>query len=119
MQWSQNILFDFVTFWIHGTYGEQYRPIDNTLCHGPYSTDYIINDQLYDHASLGHGILALEHHLLDVFSVNNLVQGIFYMIPIQVGHNVFIKYKIFPYTVQPEANTIIAHYLFHNIVNLS
>ena len=53
----------------------------------------MVNDQLYDHASLGGGILALEHHLLDVSSVNNLAQGIFYMIPIQVGHNVFIRYK--------------------------
>ena len=55
--------------------------------------EQMVNDQLYDHASLGGGILALEHHLLDVSSVNNLVQGIFYIIAIQVGHNVFIRYK--------------------------
>ena len=54
----------------------------------------MVNDQLYHHASLGGGILAFEHHLLDVSSVANLAQGIFYMIPIQVGHNVFIRYKI-------------------------
>ena len=53
----------------------------------------MINDQLYDHASLGGGILALEDLLLDVSSVNNLAQGIFYMIPIQVGPNVFIRHK--------------------------
>ena len=53
----------------------------------------MVNDQLYDHASLGGGILALEHHLFDVSSVNNLVQGIFYMIPVQVGQNVFIRHK--------------------------
>ena len=51
----------------------------------------MVNDQLYEHGSMGGGILALEHHLLDVSSVNNLSQGIFYMIPIRVGHNVFIR----------------------------
>ena len=55
--------------------------------------EQMVNDQFYDHASLGGGILTLEHHLIDVSSVSNLSQGIFYTIPIQVGHNVFIKQK--------------------------
>ena len=56
--------------------------------------EQMVYDQLYDHASLRGGILALEHYLLDVSSVNNLTQGIFYMIPIEVGHNVFIRYNL-------------------------
>ena len=55
--------------------------------------DQMVNNQLYDYVSLGDGILAVEHHLFDVSSVNYLAQGIFYMVPIQVGHNVFIRYK--------------------------
>ena len=58
----------------------------------------MVNDHLYDHASLGGGILALEHHLLDVSSVNNLAQGIFYMIPIQASH-IFIRYKKYLKTI--------------------
>ena len=34
---------DFVTFWMHGMYHEQYRPIDK-LHHGLYSMDYVILD---------------------------------------------------------------------------
>ena len=51
----------------------------------------IVDDKLYCPSSLGGGLLALEHHLLDVASVHNLVQGIFYMLPVKVGHNLFIR----------------------------
>ena len=47
--------------------------------------------KLYCPSTLGGGLLALEHHLLDVPSVHNLVQGIFYMLPVKVGHNLFIR----------------------------
>ena len=51
----------------------------------------IVDDKLYCPSSLGGGLLALEHHLLDVASVHNLAQGIFYMLPVKVGHNLFIR----------------------------
>lgn len=51
----------------------------------------MVHDKLYSPSSLGGGLLALEHHLLDVASVHNLVQGIFYMLPVKVGHNLFIR----------------------------
>ena len=51
----------------------------------------IVDDKLYSSSSLGGGLLALEHHLLDVASVHNLVQGIFYMLPVKVRHNLFIR----------------------------
>ena len=51
----------------------------------------IVDDKLYSPSSLGGGLLALEHHLLYVASVHNLVQGIFYMLPVKVGHNLFIR----------------------------
>ena len=51
----------------------------------------IVDDKLYSPSSLGGGLLALEHHLLDVASVHNLVQGIFHMLPVKVGHNLFIR----------------------------
>ena len=80
--------------------GSIYDIIDNLECASNHAVSMVlkmeeqmVNGQLYDHASLGDGILALEYHLLDVSSVNNLAQGTFYMIPIQLGHNVFIRYK--------------------------
>ena len=51
----------------------------------------IVDDKLCNPSSLGGGLLALEHHLLDVASVNNLAQGIFYMLPVKVGHHLFIR----------------------------
>ena len=51
----------------------------------------MVNDKLYTPSSLGGGLLALEHHLLDVASVHNLARGIFYMLPVKVGHNLFIR----------------------------
>ena len=51
----------------------------------------MVHEKLYSPSSLGGGLLALEHHLLDVASVHNLVQGIFYMLPVKVGHNLFIR----------------------------
>ena len=51
----------------------------------------MVDDKLYSPSSLGGGLLALEHHLLDVASVHNLVQGIFYMLPVKVGHKLFIR----------------------------
>ena len=51
----------------------------------------IVDDKLYCPSSLGGGLLALEHHLLDVASVHNLAQDIFYMLPVKVGHNLFIR----------------------------
>ena len=51
----------------------------------------IVDDKLYCPSSLSGGLLALEHHLLDVASVHNLAQGIFYMLPVKVGHNLFIR----------------------------
>ena len=38
---------DFMTFWIDYTYHEQYGPIDNKLCHGLYSMDYVILDMVH------------------------------------------------------------------------
>ena len=51
----------------------------------------VVNDQLYGHTSPGGGLLAFEYHLLDVSAVNSLDQGIFYMIPVKAGHNLFLR----------------------------
>ena len=51
----------------------------------------IVADKLYCPSSLGGGLLALEHHLLDVASVHNLAQGIFYMLPVKVGTQFIYK----------------------------
>ena len=50
----------------------------------------IVDEKLYSHSSLGGGLLALEHHLLDVASVHNLTQGIFYMLPVKVLYNCYV-----------------------------
>ena len=70
--------------------------------------EYLFDSGLtsYSEESKQPGIIKLEHSLLKISGVQDLTQGIFYMLPIYTNNHLYIRYKCLKYYFPTTVNIL-------------